>query len=290
MAAGSYIAGSTPMGGGTIGFPILVLAFDQPAALGRDFSFAVQSIGMTSAAIFILCRRQALEWPMLRAALLGSLIGTPLGIVFVAPHTPELFIKLLFAVIWGSFGILHFQRARELTRHEGITPTDAAFDARIGFAIGLLGGATVASITGVGIDMLLYTVLVLLVHADLRIAIATSVVLMAFTSVVGIATKLLLGEVQPGVWAHWLAAAPVVAVGAPLGALIVAYIGRVLTLRIVAALCVLQLAWTIQHEWDALGPWSLAAVAIGLALFLLAFQELHDLGDRMARRQRRQER
>ena len=80
MALGSYAAGSTPMGGGTVGFPILVLLFDQPAQLGRDFSFAVQSIGMTSAGIFILARRQPLAWAMLKGAMLGSLIGTPLGI------------------------------------------------------------------------------------------------------------------------------------------------------------------------------------------------------------------
>ncbi|MCB1567094.1 MAG: hypothetical protein KDI78_16055, partial [Xanthomonadales bacterium] len=46
MGLGSYVAGSTPMGGGTVGFPILVLLFEQPPQLGRDFSFAVQSIGM----------------------------------------------------------------------------------------------------------------------------------------------------------------------------------------------------------------------------------------------------
>ena len=60
MALGSYVAGSTPMGGGTVGFPVLVLLFEMPATLGRDFSFAVQSIGMTSASIFILARRQPL--------------------------------------------------------------------------------------------------------------------------------------------------------------------------------------------------------------------------------------
>ena len=91
MAVGSYLAGSTPMGGGTVGFPVLVLMMDMPATLGRDFSFAIQAIGMTSASIYILCRRQELEWPMLRAALPGALLGTPLGIAFVAPLASDLF-------------------------------------------------------------------------------------------------------------------------------------------------------------------------------------------------------
>lgn len=66
MAIGFYAAGSTPMGGGTVGFPILVLLFKQSSMLGRDFSFTVQNIGMTSAAILIIRRRQPVEWPMVR--------------------------------------------------------------------------------------------------------------------------------------------------------------------------------------------------------------------------------
>ena len=79
MAVGSYVAGSTPMGGGTVGFPVLVLLLDLPAILGRDFSFAVQAVGMTSASVYILCSGKPLEWPMLRAALPGALVGTPPG-------------------------------------------------------------------------------------------------------------------------------------------------------------------------------------------------------------------
>ncbi len=115
MAFGSYVAGSTPMGGGTVGFPVLVLSFEQPATLGRDFSFAVQSIGMTSASIFILARRQPLAWSMLTGAMLGSLIGTPIGILFIAPLVPELWIKVVFAVIWASFGVLHLYRIGEIS-------------------------------------------------------------------------------------------------------------------------------------------------------------------------------
>ena len=46
MAIGSYFAGSTPLGGGTVRFPILVLLLGLPVALGRDFGFATQSVGM----------------------------------------------------------------------------------------------------------------------------------------------------------------------------------------------------------------------------------------------------
>jgi uncharacterized membrane protein YfcA len=286
MAVGSYVAGSTPMGGGTVGFPILVLLFDEPATLGRDFSFAIQSIGMVSATIFILCRRQSLEWPMLRAALAGSLLGTPLGILFIAPIVPGIAIKVLFAVVWASFGVLHFYRLREITAQHGIIPTDLRFDSITGLSVGFVCGLTVASITGVGIDMVLYAVLVLVCHADLKIAIPTSVIIMAFTSVVGMCVKLLLGDVQPGVYENWLVASPVVALGAPLGVFIVNRLGRESTLVVVSLLCVLQFLWTMYKEWDQLQVWGLAAAFLGVVLFNLVFQQLHRFGDRLERRQR----
>jgi len=289
MAFGSYVAGSTPMGGGTVGFPVLVLLLDLPATLGRDFSFAVQAVGMTSASIFILCRRLPLEWPMLRAALPGALLGTPLGILFVAPLAGDLFIKLLFATLWCSFGLLHLRYLREICERVGITPVQASFDRRVGFGVGLFGALTVASITGVGIDMMLYMVLVLLCHADLKIAIPTSVILMAFTSLVGTAVKFALGSFAPGTFENWLAAAPVVALGAPLGALVVSRLDRRPTLLIVSLLCVLQFAWTLFHERAALTVWSLSAALLGVALFLLLFQDMRRLGNRLERRADRTE-
>ena len=286
MAVGSYLAGSTPMGGGTVGFPVIVLLLDLPATLGRDFSFAIQAVGMTSASIYILCSRKELEWPMLRAALPGALLGTPLGIAFVAPLASDLFIKLLFASMWCSFGLLHLRRINEITAYEGMTPHDIAFDHKVGFIVGFFGGLTVASITGVGIDMFIYMVLVLWCHADLKIAIPTSVVLMAFTSVVGVTAKLLLGGLQPGTFENWLAAAPVVALGAPFGALVVSRIGRRPTLVVVSILCVLQFAWTLVHERAALNAWSVSAALLGVVVFLLVFQDMYRHGYRLARRQR----
>jgi uncharacterized membrane protein YfcA len=286
MAAGSYVAGSTPMGGGTVGFPVLVLLMDLPATLGRDFSFAIQAVGMTSASIYIFCSRQELEWPMLRAALPGALVGTPLGILFVAPLASDLFIKLLFAAMWCSFGLLHLRRINEISGYQGMTPHDKSFDHKVGLIVGFFGGLTIASITGVGIDMFIYMFLVLWCHADLKIAIPTSVVLMAFTSLVGISAKLLTGGVQPGTFENWLAAAPVVAVGAPFGALVVSRVGRRPTLIVVSVLCVLQFIWTLVHERDALNAWNLSAALLGVVLFLLLFQDMYRHGYRLARRTR----
>ena len=278
MAFGSYIAGSTPMGGGTVGFPILVLLFEFPASLGRDFSFAIQSIGMTSASIFILARRQPLAWSMLKGALGGSLVGTPLGLVFVAPLVPDLWIKVVFAVIWASFGVLHLYRIGEIAGHDGMTEFDERWDLKVGFAAGLAAAVTVVAVTGVGIDMVIYATLVLLCRCDLKIAIPTSVILMAFTSLLGIAVKAVSGDIQPGVLEHWLAAAPVVALGAPLGVFIVALIGRKPTLLVVAVMCVAQFVWTCYAERAALGAAGVFIAIAAVATCLVAFERLRTLG------------
>lgn len=278
MLFGSYVAGSTPMGGGTVGFPILVLLFELPASLGRDFGFAVQSIGMTSAGIFILARRQPLAYSMLQGAMLGSLIGTPLGILYLAPMIPEIWIKVTFAVVWAAFGLLHLYRIGEIAGHSGMTEFDENWDFRLGMAVGGMAGATVASVTGVGIDMAVYAALVLLCRADLKIAIPTSVLIMAFTSVLGVLVKNLTTGLQPGVYEHWLAAAPVVALGAPLGVFVVELLGRKPTLLFVAVLCVGQYVWTCYAAWDALGLFGIGVSLVVVVLLLFVFEKLRAWG------------
>ncbi len=284
MSFGSYIAGSTPMGGGTVGFPVLVLLFDMPGSLGRNFGLAVQSIGMVSASIFIFSVRRPLHWRLLLWGMAGALFATPVGAAFVAPFVPDLWVKLLFAVIWASFGVMHLVKMRELVSATGITGHFRRWDRPVGLAVGLTGGI-VASITGVGIDMIIYATLVLLYRADLKIAIPTSVVLMAFTSVVGITSNIALSQVNPRmygvdpeVYANWLAAAPIVAVGAPFGAMIVDLISRKPTLLVVSALCLVQFAWTLVHE-QVTGI-ALFASFVGVLVFNVVFHLLYSYGHR----------
>ncbi len=282
MAFGSYFAGSTPMGGGTVGFPVLTLLFDYPASLGRDFGLAVQSIGMVSASIYIFARGRRVDWALLAPALVGSLIGTPLGSAFIAPHTPDLAVKLIFAVTWAGFGIIHWLKIGEIVRPEGPRVPHDKLDRPLGLFVGLSGGV-LASLTGVGIDMMIYALLVLFYRCDLKVAIPTSVVLMAFTSVIGIATNLGLSAIAPQSYSidiavlwNWLAAAPVVALGAPLGAIVVERLPRAPTLLIVSTLCVAQFVWTLLDQ--GVTGWPLALTLGGLRAISVLFLYLFHLG------------
>ena len=57
MVLGAFVAGLTPEGGGAVAFPMLSVFFSIDRVLARDFSLMIQSIGMTSASIFILSHR-----------------------------------------------------------------------------------------------------------------------------------------------------------------------------------------------------------------------------------------
>ncbi len=279
MALGSYFGASTPLGGGAVGFPVLVLLFGEPAAVGRDFSFVIQSAGMVSASLYIFATRKPVAWPLLGWSLASGAAVVPVATVVLVPALPPLAVKLLFAVTWAGFGIVHAARWREIEELEGAGAHTPARDRWLGLLIGVAGGV-VTAVTGVGINMLLYVVLVMLFRSDARIAIPTSVIAMASLSIVGLGTRWLLGGAPPGVYLNWLAAAPVVVLGAPLGAWMVQRIPRKPTLWLVSALCVAQFVWTCVHE-RVTGP-TLALALAGVGAFLLIFQALYRRGHRLA--------
>ena len=131
--------------------------------------------------------------------------------------------------------------------------------------------------------MLLYSVLVLFFRADLKLAIPSAVTLMAFTSLVGLATRLLLAGIEPvgagfphGLWDYWLAAAPIVVVGAPLGALAVSLVPRLFTLRFLSLLCVAQLAWVCGQA--RLSAMAIVIVLTAVVLLCLGLETLYSRG------------
>lgn len=282
MALGSYFAGSTPMGGGTVGFPVLTLLFDYPASMGRNFGLAVQSIGMVSASVYILAVKRPIDTAILIPALVGAAIATPLGAAFLAPGAPDLLVKLIFAVIWAGFGVIHWIKIADIVRPVGLRISRKGIDTPIGLAIGLSGGI-IASLTGIGIDMLVYAVLVLFYRSDLKVAVPTSVILMAFTSVIGISSNALLSfafpttyVIEPAVFLNWLAAAPVVAIGAPIGAIVVERLSRRPTLLLVSTLCIAQFVWTLVDQ--QVGGRALIAALGALVLVCGFFLYLFRLG------------
>ncbi|HEX4277853.1 MAG TPA: sulfite exporter TauE/SafE family protein [Bryobacteraceae bacterium] len=268
MVLGSMVAGSTPMGGGTVAFPILVLAFHQQAANARNFGLIIQSLGMTSALLFMIGRKVPLPVRVLVGSTAGAAIGFGAGTFLIAPHLQSNLVKLLFSCLWMSFGLLTLSKNREICGLKGKGPGDTTGAELIGLAAGVIGGM-IASMIGVGVEMTVYAVMVLIFRADLKISIPTAVAAAALASVEGTILHLLVGDIDSQAMFNWMAAAPIVVFGAPTGAYLVSILPRVKVLYFVSGLCVFQFVWTLQQTAHSTTEWEFVAIAMVVAVVTL---------------------
>jgi uncharacterized protein len=216
MVVGAFVAGLTPEGGGAVAFPVLSVFFSIDRVLARDFSLMIQSIGMTSASIYILSRQGAVLraykpvlW-FIPVAFAGFVIG-----MLTLQTMPVYIIQALFLSLITTFAIAYVFGEHRGDRDElSISGTK---DRLMLTGILLLAGMC-GSLFGTGTDILIYTLLV--THFRLREKTAThmSIMLMAATSVLGYAYR---HFVDNGLSSEqvrtWLCAYPVVLFMAPFG-------------------------------------------------------------------------
>ncbi len=217
MALGSFVAGGTALGGGAVAFPVMTKVLAIEPATAKVFSLAIQSFGMTAAAITIFCRRIPIYTNIVFMALPMSALGVAISLLYVAPFAPRLLVKSIFSFLLLCFAITMVLRWWRKAHHqlsaEYIKPSLGRF-----LLVGFVGGIA-SGLVGSGSDIALFALLIIAYQADIKKATATSVVVMAFTSLVGSAINAWhLNEITPEIEQYLLAAIPIVVVGAPLGA------------------------------------------------------------------------
>lgn len=267
MVVGAFVAGSTPEGGGAVAFPVLNIFLDVDRVLARDFSLMVQSIGMTSASILILSRKESrfadfrpLLW-WVPVGFLGFVIGMATLQQMRVPIIQALFLSLIAAFAIAYLRSPHRGHADAVT---GATPRDHL--ATVGV---LLLGGLCASLFGTGADILIYVLLVTRFALREKRATEMSIILMASLSILGYAWR---GLVQQELTADqvrtWLCAAPVVLVMAPLGSAVLKRIPHEWMLRAVVALNIAQLAYfNLFRPTLEKTLWSLALTVLLLVVF-----------------------
>lgn len=105
MMLGSLVAGATSEGGGAVAFPVMTLALGVPPEVARDFSFAIQSFGMTVASITIVGLNVPVDVGAIIFSSVGGAIGLLMGLLFVAPSLPPAYAKMFFVSIWVAFAV-----------------------------------------------------------------------------------------------------------------------------------------------------------------------------------------
>ncbi len=279
MAFGSFIAGATSEGGGAVAFPVMTLGFKIPPNVARDFSLLIQAVGMTAASFTILWTRVPVVGHALLWSSLGGAVGIIVGLEFIVPHVAPAYAKMLFTASWLAFAFALFwinrYHDREVhKRIERFLPRHGVL--LVGF--GIVGGV-ISSITGSGLDIVTFSLLVLRLRISETIATPTSVVLMGGNALVG---ALYRGEVQAALderaWQFWWVCVPIVVVGAPVGAWFIQKRSRRFVARLLYASIAIQFvaAIVIVPQTPKLIAFSAATFTAGV----LAFRHMANRGVR----------
>lgn len=264
MTVGSFVAGATAEGGAFVAFPVFTKVLAVPPANAATFGLMIQSIGMTSATIAIYAMHVRVLTRVIRWVLAGALVGIALGIhcVALAPNVP----KVIFTAIVVSFAIA-LAINRWIYNKEPVQQIKA-WTQRTSLLfcfVGLLGGLS-ASQTGTGTNIFTFVVLTLAFGIDEKIAVPTSVVCMAINSVCGFAINAAAGNVA-AVWDYWLAAIPVVVLGAPLGAYFASRVHRDWLIYLLLFLIAIEFITTLLFV-----TLSAFTIALFLAVLLISCQ------------------
>jgi len=245
MIFGSIIAGATSEGGGAVAFPVFTKLLHIAPWDAKLFSLSIQSVGMTAASIVIVLMRIRIDWQVIRWTSIGGAVGMFFGAMGLAQHLPPDVTKMTFTIMVSSFGVvLYIINRRERYCHEQM-PVNGALERGLLLGVGL-GGGVLSSIVGTGLDIVTFSLLVLLFRISEKVATPTSVVLMAINSLIGcLVYFVFLNELNPAVQSYWLAAVPVVVIGAPLGVLICNYLSRRTIVNVLLALISIELITTL---------------------------------------------
>lgn len=270
MVAGSFIAGVSSEGGGAVAYPVMTLAFEIEPAVARNFSLAIQSVGMTAAALYIYARRIPVETTYLWIVALGSVPGLVGGTYFVAPYVPPAYAKMMFVSFFLSYGLALFviNHVRDRAAVDALPALTLGQQAEL-VGIGLVGGL-LSAIFGNGVDICSFAFVTLKYRLSEKVATPTSVTLMAFNAVLGFALHaLVIGDMQPEAYRFWWVSIPVVVFGAPLGAYVVSRVRRLHIATLLYTVIVVQFGtalWVIRPALPLL-LFSAGVFGFGATLF-----------------------
>ena len=304
MLAGSFLAGSSPEGGGAVAFPVFTKGLDVPTAVARSFGLFVQAVGMTMATVAIVLNRRRFLPRVALVASVAAVTGLLAGLVLWGesdqlfwPSSPSAaFIKATFSIVLASTSILMIRHLR-WRGHRRDDPVPTAETITV-LAVAAFTGGVLSSFTGSGANIAVFLVLVVVLGADARVALPTAIVVMTSVSLIGLVV-LGVGDAQLDVAVDggrvvevggtaadlsagradllglWLAAVPVVVWGAPLGSWAASVVREATLVKFVAVLAAIEVVTTLVlvDEMRANG-WLAAYLVAGIVVLPVALVAL----------------
>lgn len=312
MVFGSFVAGSTPQGGGAVAFPVFTKVIGIPAPVARTFSLTIQATGMVMASLSIILAGRKIDWKALGLGVGGGTVGFAIGLFalgdpstpYWSPRVDPAFVKVAFTIAIFAVAVIVRICSTRSTKYDAVPDWGRrSVLVMIGFAV---VGGLFSALAGSGTDVFLFVFIVLVAEVTPRVAIPTSIVAMATVSVLGFAVLGLWhgqldialdpsggdvvsvggnafgpeSAVQFDLYGIWLAAAPIVVWGAPLGAWVAAKVSERVVIAFVATMALLEVATTALFL-DALRTNIVLLIfgVVGLALAYLGVHRLDRLGE-----------
>jgi len=266
MAFGSLIAGATSEGGGAVAFPVFTKVLHITPLDAKVFALAIQSVGMTAASIVIIAMGVQVEWKVIRWATVGGFPGIFLGSGILSPLFPPELIRLLFTAMVSSFAFTLFILNRNRRIKYKTLLLYGNRERMLLMVAGFLGGV-LSGLVGSGIDIVTFSLIVLLFRIAEKVATPTSVIVMAVNAIIGFLLHLyVIGGFTTEVKSYWLAAVPIVVLGAPLGAFMCSLLNNRTIAWILIALITVEFVTTLL-----LIPLSETSVISSLFVFCFFF-------------------
>jgi len=270
MIFGSFVAGSSPEGSAAIAYPIYTLYLKIPPPVARNFSFAIQSIGMTSASLLILSLKIKVEWKYIKFVTLGGIAGLVFGTWYVVPLISPPVAKLFFVSLWLSFGMVLWAENRKKNRvfFDAITNFGKSDMVRL-LLMGLVGGV-ISSIFGTGINIFSFCFMTIYYKINEKVAVPSSVIIMTIETLLGFFIHAgVVKDFSRLSFEMWLVCVPFVAVFAPLGAYVVNKVPRKAAATFLSVILVLQFLgalWALKPKGEQI-VMCLVVLLGGLGIF-----------------------
>lgn len=270
MIFGSFIAGSSPEGSAAVAYPVFTLLLDIKPAVARNFAFAIQSVGMTSASLLILGLKIKVDWNYIKYVTFGGIFGLIFGTYYIVPLISPPMAKLFFVSLWLSFGIVLWR--------ENSKPNRVVFDLIENFQksdtvrliiFGFIGGI-ISSIFGTGINIFTFCLMTIYYGINEKVAVPSSIIIMSIETVLGFFVHAgVINDFQTEAFEMWIACIPFVIIFAPLGSFVVSKLPRTAIANFLNIILIVQFIgaiWVIKPN-----PFQILICSITLVSGLILF-------------------
>ncbi len=276
MFFGSIIAGGTSIGGGAVAFPVFTKLLYISPHDAKIFSLAIQSVGMMAASLTIYLSKIPVEWRIIRWGSLGGIFGILFGLKYLAPLLPPDIIKMSFTIMLTSFSMTLFVLNKK-NKHKKKSLYIWGKSEKLACLLAGMMGGIMSGLVGNGIDIIVFSLMVLVWHLSEKKATSTSVILMAINAFVGFFYQLgIVHDFPSNVQNYWFAAIPIVVIGAPLGTILCSKLHRSIIANSLIILILIEMI--TSFILIPLRPAIIIASFLSMIVFLGIYYWLYRLG------------